>query len=694
MSMIDTQNAKQIRDPMDVLITMELPDEGVNLTYSGYSTTAKVADGELGETSWPMRQIADLQGEGFPLDGSHVLYNPSTPASAANGKIGVRSNIGETVTVTVTANRSIASLTIFATGASSVEYNGQTAAIVGGSVVIPVGATSVTLTFNPVSETERIEVSDITAGTTFRITNESLIKAVVSLRSDLSPFGQTLPESEINIDVYQDVDISEVVATIPEDTPITYQAGYPGDMSPVRKFYVSGQVTWADNVLHIQGVDAVHFLENVIINSPVTSQTSSDWAGVPRWLLDRAGIEYTMSRYLYGWTRSVGLRRWLIRPGTNAREYFSICQNTFNLTDRDGNFHDGTGTLAGPLQFAYIDAGIPTLRTWTPYGRGTIAESDCANIQRNRNVPVTRVDYTHEQVLTSNFDMTWYDVKYSPQKVGSASFVKGVGTSLDFDQLTYCWMIGIDLGARGDNDYGKKFNDKYNPPIGFYILSSGVEGVVPVSTDGTDSVYGTSYLPTLPFTSGAKLLPFGRTPQEEYTGGSSATSRLFSSFVPWSQGYDGWFLGYQQLARIWTADQMWDALVACEIISDRSALAFELDIYGAPVVTNPVTGTVHVPGDGKTEAARDLAMMGEVYARTESDGEVRVYPEKALAAPMYRSNKTISFTWKGDPRIQPRDVFTFRELDGTADLWTFENITLTHEKGGTLAEITARKGVI
>lgn len=692
MSMIDTQNAKQIRDPMDVLITMELPDEGVTLTYSGYSTTAKVADGELGETSWPMRQIADLQGEGFPLDGSHVLYNPSTPASTEYGKIGVRSNTGEAVTITVTANRSVASLTIFATGAASVEYNGQTAAIVGGSVVIPVGATSVTLTFNPVSQTERIEVSDIVAGTTFRITNESLIKAVVSLRSDLSPFGQTLPESEINIDVYQDVDISEVVATIPEDTPITYQAGYPGDMSPVRKFYVSGQVTWADNVLHIQGVDAVHFLDRVTVNAPVTERTSRYIHNLPLNLLYRAGIAYNAALYGAEWTTYADHSRWVVRNGVTARDYLSFCQNAFNLTDEQGYLVDGTGRLYAPLKFAYIDAGIPTIRTRLPGGaRKTIDESDCAAVNRDRHVPVTRIDYTHDIVLTGDPLSLDYQTE-EPPKVGTAKMMKGIGTSLNFDRMAYDWEIGLNLGY-GNTGVGELFN-KYAGGGWPSLLISGALAIVPASEGGA---YETSYadLPNAsrPAYAGRKVV-IGSIPQEHYTDdGESGNYKLFSAFVAWSQPYESsWTFGNKGV--IGTADTLWNHLIAAGII-DSAATTLDLDIFGLAIETSPMAGSVQVPGSGQIQTAPELPIMGELYADdSASITDIKIFPEKALAAPMYRSNKTISFTWKGDPRIQPRDVFTFRELDGTENQWTFENITLTHEKGGTLAEITARKGVI
>lgn len=58
------------------------------------------------------------------------------------------------------------------------------------------------------------------------------------------------------------------------------------------------------------------------------------------------------------------------------------------------------------------------------------------------------------------------------------------------------------------------------------------------------------------------------------------------------------------------------------------------------------------------------------------------------------SAEVITFTWKGDPRMQPLDAFQLRHRDGTTDVYTIESITLDHTGGGMSAEITARKGIL
>ena len=259
MTTINEQNAKQIRKPMEVYVRMDLSDKSITMTYSGYSS-AKIADGKLDQTDWKMRKLTDLQGDGYPLDSSCTLYNPNTTASASSGKIGVRGDIGEPVSVTITGSSVMDSATIIVTGASSVSHDGGMSAIVGSSVIVSIEESSATLTFTPKSADRRVEISDIIPGIMFNVTNENMISCTLSLRADLSIVDPTLPESELNLDFYYDEDISETLAAIPEDTPITYRAGYDGNLSPERKFYVAGQVTYKDNVVSVHAVDSVHFL--------------------------------------------------------------------------------------------------------------------------------------------------------------------------------------------------------------------------------------------------------------------------------------------------------------------------------------------------------------------------------------------------------------------------------------------------
>lgn len=59
-----------------------------------------------------------------------------------------------------------------------------------------------------------------------------------------------------------------------------------------------------------------------------------------------------------------------------------------------------------------------------------------------------------------------------------------------------------------------------------------------------------------------------------------------------------------------------------------------------------------------------------------------------------RSPHVGTFTWRGNPKMQPRDIFTFRKLNGIDVVCTIESITLDFEGGGLSSEITYREGAV
>lgn len=655
MSEIDVQNAKQIRDPMDVLIEMELASDDVTLSYSGYSGSAKVADGELDEPTWPMRKLADLQGDGFPLDGSCVLYDSSTSPSQTNGKLGVRGNVGEAVTITITGNKSIASLFIFATGAESVTFGSTTTPIYNNVVTIPVGATSITITLNPASETTRIEISQIGAGAKFRITNENLIRATVSLRADLSIIDPTLPESEINIEAYQDTDISELVASIPEDTPITYSAGYEGDMSPVRKFYVTGQVTWADNVLTIQGVDAVHFLEQKTIY-PVALGTVDDrhTIGYLGASMSRVQGLAACAILLSGVIEPLALRQ-MANDITDVvyRDTHAIVETQTTreiLTNIMHYFHQeipavyfGTDRRASFFP-TYVDAGRPLYRDKKEdIPRHNIKEDDCGDIKR-------QIDRSLTDIIA-----TWTPVSYKEAN-GSEEFVVGSG-----DWLKY---TGIFLNF---DDY----------VVDFVVRTQG-EGEAIASVDKMDDeswVASTVSLWEDRWRTGPKL--FG--PDLPQGWMTDLNADYYTQVMPWYASK-----GSQAQAKVWPRS-----------VTEQT---LNVEIKGSKLVISTEVLAVHGGGQG-VSANIDLDWLKgtvETYGRDDEAllPRLELYPAGAINSLFEKSPITGSFTWKGDPRMQPRDVVEWERLDGTTTTITLENITLTHEGGGTMAEITYREGVV
>lgn len=665
MSAIDVENAKQIRDPMDVLIKMEVPEE-VNLTYSGYASSSKVADAVLDERGWPMRMLADLQGNGFQLDGACRLYDPTVTPSATNGKLGVRGNIGQRLSITVTGDTIINGLSIVASGTDAVHFNGQTAALSGGQVIIPVGASSITIEFDPLTSDTRAEVSTAMAGTSIQVTNDSLISCVVSLRSDLSIDNPTLPESEINIDVYNDVDISEVVASIPDDTPITYSAGYVGDMSQNRQFYISGQITWADNVISIHAVDAVHFLDveinPIALGDYMFTKTNvrgpSHFIGAIKWLINSCGVEPVQVGLLYEGiapiVRKNGYDLYFNR--TNLRELIAHIVNVFKIDDVPSSAYayDYGGSVPYSFWINYVDAGRPKFSDIKPSPMWDIYEDDCGSISKVVEAKISMINL--ECLLLGNYNT-------NAAKIGSVSWQKGGPAFPSIDELTF-------------HINGCKVEE-----VNYYIL--------PFDSTGHTTVWTQRMLPTINVINDNNETI--QTRPITYQMVDSKSLQIYYSQDPYDVASDPRGVIYTQVMPK-DNPQAWKDLIKKGVINDSDDVV-NLDIIGAYHETF-TEKLVFGDTSGKVLEIDNDDIAGKLYFSNATHTENGVaYPDMAMDSLLKRSNITGSFKWKGDPRMQPRDVVNFHRLDGTVEEITLENITIHHEGGGTYAEITYRKGI-
>lgn len=83
MSTIDTQNAKQIRDAMEVHCGLSARYTKADLSVTAQSGQIAATDSNLSESidadKWNMRKLADFQGDGVPLDGSCELWAAISP---------------------------------------------------------------------------------------------------------------------------------------------------------------------------------------------------------------------------------------------------------------------------------------------------------------------------------------------------------------------------------------------------------------------------------------------------------------------------------------------------------------------------------------------------------------------------------------------------------------------------------------
>lgn len=561
---IAEQNANQIREPFALSVSMTgLSDTTLTYTETG---TPKLDD-ELRQT-YPMRKLMDFAGAGFLLDGSCEPYNPTTPEGEDTGKLGYRSNIGEGVTVTVSASSAFASLAIFATGCEIV-YNGVTYTGSEGLFTIPVGESSAVLDFVALEAVERVEIQYIRAGISLSFTNENLVRVHLALRSDLTRVNPTWQVSEIEINAYWPDDIQEAVANINDDIPIVYSSGYPGDMSPVRNFYLS-EAQAERNLVTLKGVDASYRLTDALI-TPALLHTADNKVyrnlyGKLANVITEAGITFVSRQAAPPASVSdENVESWYV-ANIGRSLFVANAMSLWHIDHAEGDFY--------PI---FVDAGRPVLRWSKPSSKWTILEEDCTDIKiiYDRMIAQIRIpnmyvyeDDTREVISTQEVRRNKvYTVSmsqpYFSYTVTNATIIESCPAYITFRAT-----------ATGESTIRGKRIRFYDP-------------------DENET-------PHITKVSAARAGIVETVDMEQYSG-------------QLEQIYDG---------------------------------------IGVPLIEN---------------GARHVLNMSE---------------------------KRGSFRWKGHPKMQPRDVFTFEHLDGTSEVCTIETIELTHEGGGTYADISYRVGVV
>lgn len=484
------------------------------------------------------------------------------------------------------------------------------------------------------------------------ITNDNLIRADVNLRSDLSILEPTLPESELNVEAYFDTDISATLAEIPDETPVTYRAGYDSDLSTVRQFYLAEQITWHDNIMNIHAVDAVHKLEEDTKADMLISYAglgSSSMAGVyavPRTILYLAGISYTepdgamtedvrKSADFAGGAKDVDAGAIKKQP---ARDVLAKINNYFHQTLPSASFY----TPSADFWPAYVDAGIPTLSWKKPTAKWSINEEDCGDIQQDVERDISQI------ILNRNaLNYSGGSLGKTAEPLASCQWLHGVGIFLSYPgEVLNRVALYPDFENRSGTRIGTVY-DGYTYQWTRYMNA-------PVGSGST--TMRVTYLPT--------DIPKGFLNFSGY--------ELYTQFVPWDT---------DQASK-------WNTVHGSSNTDDQS-----IDMRGYHFAETKIETAYGAAG--RAETIEEDVILGRLITIGSSSGNspYELFPQGAMNSLLNRSNVTGSFTWKGDPRMQPRDVVTFHRLDGTTEDITLENITITHERGGTTAEITYRKGI-
>lgn len=581
MPTINGENLKSIRQAMEIHVAFSA-DLELNLTYSIQGSIAALDNNysdSLEHSAWYFQKLADLANGGFPLDSTIYLYDPSSTGTE-QGKIGLLSSVGGSLTITVNASTVMPAVTIdFRDSEGTVTANGQTYDI-QQFTVIPVNARSVRLTITNSSQTKRLQIGSIYAGISATFDTDSIISCNLSLQSDLKPDNPSLPISSIEMTALYREDLSAVIGAMPDNAPITYYSGYPGDYSQTRHFYLSEPAQIKNGVIEIHGEDSVRFLDGVEVPYEVFQTRGNMAAGnINYWIekkLKDAGVP--VSTYGIAQSGSTSTHTYGLIKSGSLRDHIA---NIMNLCKTDSYYP------------RFVDAGDPRLYVSKPTTASyTINESDCGDVE------------------------TFYDKQISLIK-----------TDDDHGLTATAWA---NLDSLIEIEYEKK-------------VKAGKKYVVNAEDD--------TYFYTYYFYGGQTVNKLWQTPVSvAYRPTKTSEKKTISGATAWTN-----------------------------LVSISGA---ELEITDSAKRITPAVK--------RTGATLEIEPM--FYGVILKDLDTTLYPNYADL--FNRSNETGSFTWKGNPKMQPRDIFNFVRLDGTTEICTIETIELKHERGGLSATISYRKGIV
>ena len=590
---IDIENAKQIRTPMEIYCGISAENTTAYETISSISgispgTVAlqdSNATGSIKTFGWPELLLADLAGGGFPLDaGAQFVTTPH--AGSASGKYGAQSDPAEGLEIIVSTNASAVSITADGEGYVEAYSGGQLLGTypIQRQFVVPVPQnTSTQLLFINTSLLSRVIVYTIVPGVVMSFNNDNLISVTLDLAGDLSLEAPTLEASSIEINAYYPADISEIISSVSEDTPIWYYAGYDGDYCETRKFYISEDAVQANNVITIHGTDACARLCEKNKYSKLFHAGKTTGLGL-----------YELYSYMKSIVTGAGITLAHFQKMTNpGGDYYSgefVVALEQSVQDLFGAIMLEMHEYPQDYAPTYVDAGIPTLyhkriasdgtykspnqlRVWT------INEEDCADLERRIQ---KRVNWVYNSDTTS--------------------------------------PLLVKMSAVGAVEYEEIAVKKKCVANGIYTQDA------------------ENYYQNIVVSNSKKL----------YTNSANK--------VKWAADHNG----------------------ACSV-------------HG-----RPLTETQYLFSDAYSGLTPRPGV--EVYITPAFKGMFRRLTSSGYVSPDYQrmnaSNIMGSFTFKGDPRMQPRDTFKFVRLDGTTEVATIERIEMTHEEGGTTATLHYRLGVM
>lgn len=640
---IASENEKILRQSMLVACgideTHETPTVTPTTRYGAGTYDQNMRAGYRGITI----MLMDLAGGGFPLDGTRqpISNEPAPddgdativdsykgyvktgiPAQTASNASGLTSSIGFSVSdipdgvTTLTAHLHDSEGNAYRTTASS-----------GAALVTAVKAVAIV-------PGARLYVDRVAAGESWQWDKSNLISCNLTLRGvETKGNSPELQMSEIEIKgIVPDTAITEMA----ENSPIWYTAGYPDDVTPVRRFYLSDGITTENIVATVKGYDATKFLEadhhgvvstydNGFCRGKYMRQMARRCYGIlGRGLIYDHQAEYarTPLNDIKGSATADEDIRYMSVNGVTRR---TVIAAHCNLMRSSTGGMDSTGVYCD-----YVDAGLPTFRAGeTPIGQTDfgrvweIDQGDVAEFTEDTEVGISTITAT----------IAW--PKKETSEDGKTKY-----TSFYAENLTQDDSRPIET----EEPYtAQKFKD--------------YDKDVRTNANGTQYIHSTI----------------------------GNLYRVRGHYYP-DTGAFGWSAFLYKIKARQTAKQ--------RLIGIRNVATNPDSLPGLPAGMTYSDGTLTYDTGNRGEAVEfPDVFRGTLEQYQTSSGSNHSMWGLFIKQIADRSNVVYKFRYRGNPKMQPRDIIQM-DINGTTVNMTIDNLTLEHSGGGLTSQIECRGGVI
>lgn len=650
---IASENKKLLRRSMQVTCGVDTYSSQLTVTPSTrYGSGAYDENMRAGQRGITIR-LMDLAGGGFPLDGTRQPIRSKAEADDGDATI-------------VESYKGVTKYGIPATKASG--STGTTEAIgftLGG---IPDGAKiltahlrdsegetfRVTASSGPALQTairsvkitpgRRLYVDRITAGESWQWDKTNLISCNLALRGvETKGDNPELQMSEIEVKGIVPAAGISSISGMAENSPVWYVAGYHDDVTPVRRFYLSEGITTENIVATVKGYDATKFLEaehhgvisryeNGFSRGRFLKAMARRCYGIlGRGLIYDHNAEYarTPSNGIKGTATTDTEIRYMSANNVPRR---SVVAAHCNLMRSASGGLDGSGVYCD-----YVDAGLPTFRAGT--------------------TPIGKTKFGSEWEL---------------DKGETSEFTEECEVAISKVTASVSW-------PKKETD--TKGNVKYTS---FYAETLSQNDVREIETE---EPYG-----SVKFKAYDKVVKENASGSKEWIHSKIGNLyRINGHYYPDKENFGRSAFRFR-IKALQTSKQ--------KLVGVRNVLTHPGSLSGLPsgVSYDSESGDVVY----KTGKSGEVVELPEVFFTTMPQAGTVNGTSAGSTKSMWglfvkqigdRSNIKYTFKYRGNPKMQPRDIIHMT-IDGKPVDMTIDNLTLEHSEGGLISTIECRKGVI